>query len=118
MKLVRSLLTSAAFAAAMVSASFSWGQCCGGASYNTVAAAAPANGCGCNYTVMKTVKRMVNEKQEVTRYRTVNETVYDEVQVPVTRCVKEQKMRTETYTVKRPVRETTTRQLTTQLDVL
>ena len=64
MKLVRSLLTSAAFAAAMVSASFSWGQCCGGASYNTVAAAAPANGCGCNYTVMKTVKRMVNEKQD------------------------------------------------------
>ena len=31
MKLVRSLLTSVAFTAAMMSASFSFAQCCGGA---------------------------------------------------------------------------------------
>ena len=77
MKLVRSLLTSAAFAAAMMSASFSYAQCCGGASYDTVGAAAPDAGCGCSYTVMKTVRRTINEQQQVTRYRTVNETVYD-----------------------------------------
>ena len=106
MKLVRSLLTSAAFAAAMVSASFSFGQCCGGASYNTIAAAAPASGCGCSYTVMKTVQRTINEQQQVTKYRTVNETVYDTQQVPTTRTVNETAYRTENYTVQRPVRET------------
>ena len=77
MKLVRSLLTSAAFAAAVMSASFSFGQCCGGASYDAVSTAAPASGCGCSYTVMKTVSRVVNEQQQVTKYRTVTNTVYD-----------------------------------------
>ena len=81
MKLVRSMLTSAAFAAAAFSASFANAQCCGGASYNTVAEAAPSADCGCSYTVMKTVQRTINEQQQVTKYRTVNETVYDNVQV-------------------------------------
>ena len=101
MKLVKSLLTSTAFAAALLSTSLSWGQCCGGASYDTVAAAAPASGCGCSYTVMKTVQRTINEQQQVTRYRTVNETVYDTQQVPETRNVCETKYRTENYTVQR-----------------
>ena len=107
MKLVRSMLTSAAFAAAAFSASFANAQCCGGASYNTVAEAAPSAGCGCSHTVMKTVQRTINEQQQVTKFRTVNETVYDNVQVPVTRNVSETAYRTENYTVQRPVRETT-----------
>ena len=97
MKLVRSLLTSAAFAAAAMSASFSWGQCCGGASYDAVAAAAPASDCGCSYTVMKTVRSVVNETRQETRYRTVYNTVTENVQVPVTRMVRETEMREETY---------------------
>ena len=74
MKLVRSMLTIATVVA--MSASFSWGQCCGGASYDSVGMAAPAvvdggaGGCGCSYTVMRTVRRTVYEQQQVQRTRT------------------------------------------------
>ena len=87
------MLTSTAFVAAVLSASFSWAQCCGGA------------GNGCCYTVMKTVKRTVMEQQQKTCYRTVYENVYEDVQVPCTRMVRETKCRTESYQVRRPVRE-------------
>ena len=74
-----------------MSASFSWGQCCGGASYDSVGMAAPAvvdggaGGCGCSYTVMRTVRRTVYEQQQVQRTRTQYSTVYETKQVPTTR---------------------------------
>ena len=105
MKKVRTLLTLVAATVAL-SAGTTWAQCCGGASYDTVGAAAPANGCGCSYTVMQTRRRVVNETRQETRTRTVNRTVYDNVQVPVTRNVSETAYRTESYQVQRPVTNT------------
>ena len=108
MKVVRSMLTAVAIAT-VLSASFSWAQCCGGASYNTVGAVAPADASGCGYTVMRTQRRVVYEQQQQTRYRTQYNTVWEEVQVPVTRTVRETAYRTQEYTVRRPVRETSYR---------
>ncbi|MFN9249281.1 MAG: hypothetical protein ACK6DS_19655 [Planctomycetota bacterium] len=80
MKVVRSLL-AAATVVAVLSASFSWAQCCGGASYSAVGAAAGGSAAGDangSYTVMRTQRRIVWEKQEVTRTRNVWSTVSEE----------------------------------------
>ncbi|HMP79368.1 MAG TPA: hypothetical protein PKD54_07945, partial [Pirellulaceae bacterium] len=106
MKLVRSLLTAAFIA--VLSASFSWGQCCGGASYGVVGSTAAADGCG-SYTVMRTQRRVVYDRQEVTRHRTVTRLVWEEKQVPVCRTVRETCYRTHEYQVRVPIREMSTK---------
>ena len=103
MKMVKSVLTLAAFAA-VLSAGTATAQCCCGAV--TYQGCGDAEGAG-NYTVMRTRRRVVTEQQEVTRYRTEVSTVMEQKEVQVSRMVRDTTYQEKTYTVRRPVRETT-----------
>ncbi len=64
------------------------------------------NGSAGTYTVMRTVREVVYDRVEETRYRTRNEVYYEDKEIQCTRMVPETRTKTVNYTVMVPTYET------------